>query len=166
MSHLHWIAIAHSFLTLHWLPLLYAALPLIITAHCHWSFPHACCPPALPFAFIIVPWHLISLFVNTICWRERFAGTCNDGKMTGFRLSLARSLCTQSNRWRKLLTHDYTTSMSVYFDISNTIPRLLLSICTHVYENKIYYVSMVKYTIQKKGQCQHAQRSVQCWPLE
>ena len=52
-------------------------------------------PPVLPFAFIIVPWHLISLFVNTL-------------------------------------------------------PRLLLSISTCVYENKIYYVSMIKYTIQKR----------------
>ena len=43
MSHSHWIAIAHSFLTLHWLPPLYAAPPLIITAGRRWSFPHARC---------------------------------------------------------------------------------------------------------------------------
>ena len=51
--------------------------------------------PVLPFAFVIIPWRLISLFANTI-------------------------------------------------------PNLFLSLSTHAYENKIYYVSMVKYTIQKK----------------
>ena len=70
----------------HWFP-----SPLVAPT----SFLCACCLPALPFAFVIVPWRLISLFVNTI-------------------------------------------------------PNLLLSLSTCAYENKIYYVSTVKYTIQKK----------------
>ena len=76
----------------------FQALVPITTSRSHCccpSFLCTHCPPALPFAFVIVPWRLISLFANTL-------------------------------------------------------PRLLLSICMCVYENKIYYVSTIKYTIQKK----------------